>query len=345
MEVLNLDKYLRAQQSLAAQGTDFIDGPTFDIDNDRNIVTNSKFKNISFSKAQGGTAVLGGSGDGDGVLQIKDSSGNVIVQGDNNGMHYYNTGGTEKARMNSNGIEVYGESSFLFYDEPDGNVYGGMGFVGSASSGSGKDQIFLTAEGITRLKIEGTDGLQLEGGGADAYINISLENDITSISGNTTLSADGEFVVNGSGITLNADVDLNLNTNDSDITVDSGGDFVVDTAGDFILNGDVKTAIVPTTEGYKALYCTESPEVWFMDFAKVKGWINKTYEVDQLFKEVTVEPYVYIPTTDKSIVQVWGKRKGHSDKRFENKTEVEFQNNNDFWRTPQKSQNTRRAPH
>lgn len=106
MEVLNLDKYLRAQQSLAAQGSDFIDGPTFDIDNDRNIITNTKFKNISFSKAQGGTAILGGEDDGDGVLQIKNAAGSVIVQGDSEGISVKNTAGSTIVQLDSDGITV-----------------------------------------------------------------------------------------------------------------------------------------------------------------------------------------------------------------------------------------------
>jgi len=84
-----------------------------------------------------------------------------------------------------------------------------------------------------------------------------------------------------------------------------------------------KTAIVPTSNGFNALYCTESPEVWFMDFAKDKN------SLDPLFKEVTTSPYHYIRCEDGEY-QVWGKRKGHEKYRFESKTEEEFRANEKF---------------
>ena len=86
-----------------------------------------------------------------------------------------------------------------------------------------------------------------------------------------------------------------------------------------------KTAIVPTSEGFNALYCTESPEVWFMDFCDEKGVL------DPMFEEVTVAPYRYIKCEDGGY-QVWGKRKGHEHKRFEQKTEAEFLANEKFLR-------------
>jgi hypothetical protein len=84
-----------------------------------------------------------------------------------------------------------------------------------------------------------------------------------------------------------------------------------------------KTAIVPTSEGFNALYCIESPEVWFMDFCEgIK-------QVDPLFVEVTVPPYHFIKCEDGGY-QVWGKRKGHDQIRFEEKTREEFEANEKF---------------
>ena len=96
-----------------------------------------------------------------------------------------------------------------------------------------------------------------------------------------------------------------------------------------------KTAIVPTLKGYQALYSIESPEVWFVDFAKVEHkwwqfWKKPNYIVDKTFLEVTVPPYIPMPTLVKGWVQVWGKRKGHENKRFEEKTEAEFKKNEEF---------------
>jgi len=84
-----------------------------------------------------------------------------------------------------------------------------------------------------------------------------------------------------------------------------------------------KTAIIPTSHGFKALYCMESPEVWFMDF------IEKDKKLDPLFKEVTISPYHYIKC-EGGEYQVWGKRRGHEQKRFGDKTEKEFLANEKF---------------
>jgi hypothetical protein len=93
------------------------------------------------------------------------------------------------------------------------------------------------------------------------------------------------------------------------------------------LGGTDKTAIVPTKEGYKALYCAESPEVWFFDFCESKE------KIDPTFLEVTVAPYRFIKCEDGGY-QVWGKRKGHEDKRFEVKNQEEFEKNEAFLNIP-----------
>ena len=84
-----------------------------------------------------------------------------------------------------------------------------------------------------------------------------------------------------------------------------------------------KTAIVPTSQGYNALYCTESPEVWFMDFT------GPDKSLDPLFEEVSTGPYRYIKCEDGGY-QVWGKRKGHEGYRFESKTLEEYIANEKF---------------
>ena len=85
-----------------------------------------------------------------------------------------------------------------------------------------------------------------------------------------------------------------------------------------------KTAIVETTNGYKALYCTESPEIWFMDFCDSKN------KIDPMFLEVTEGDIKFIKL-DGQGYQVWRRRKGMADKRFEDKTKDEFMQNNQFW--------------
>lgn len=104
------------------------------------------------------------------------------------------------------------------------------------------------------------------------------------------------------------------------------------------LGGTDKTAIVPTKDGYKALYSMESPGVWFMDFCygKKKRHFPKFWEYEWLIKpdltflEVIEGQIVVIPTGVKNIVQIWAKRKGHAEKRFEAKTKAEYEKNEAF---------------
>lgn len=126
---------------------------------------------------------------------------------------------------------------------------------------------------------------------------------------------------------------VNFNAHSSNINMD---------CGTFYINGSPKSAIVPTSKGYRALYTNESPNLWFNDFARVvrppwwKPWEKPKYVVDPLFLEVVSQPLIFIPTLDKNIVQVWGRRKGHEQRRFELKTKKEFIENNKFWDSPRK---------
>lgn len=90
------------------------------------------------------------------------------------------------------------------------------------------------------------------------------------------------------------------------------------------INGSPKTAIVETTQGFKALYCAEAPEVWLMDFAQSLD------EIDPMFLEVT-EGESNILKTDQNEFLVFRRRKGYVSTRFEEKTVEQFNKNNQFW--------------
>jgi len=112
------------------------------------------------------------------------------------------------------------------------------------------------------------------------------------------------------------------NTNfDEKAYINSNGKFHSSSAS-IQLNGTDKTAIVSTSQGYNALYCAESPEVWFFDFCETKK------KIDPMFLEVTEGEMKFIKC-DKGY-QVWRKRKGHANKRFENKTVLQFYKNESF---------------
>jgi hypothetical protein len=106
--------------------------------------------------------------------------------------------------------------------------------------------------------------------------------------------------------------------------VAADGEININASGTVRVNGVTKTAILPTSKGYRSLYCLESPDVWFMDFAKSEK------NIDPLFLEVT-EREKNILKTDQGELLIFRKRKGCAKKRFENKTFEQFDRNNNFW--------------
>lgn len=246
-----------------------------------------------------------------------DTSGNELVKIDSTGFHGYLTAGTETIRISGTGIEGYGTTgnTFKFYDVQGGTLYGQIGY----SSASNAMYIYQPSTS-KNLYLVSNKEINL---GADTDINILADVD-DSGAGNVYLKGANQASSGSSGVFL-YDSD-----NSRYFEVLSGG-------------GTTKTAIVPTSKGYKALYCTESPEVWFFDFCYGKRIIKnllqfwKTeWEVkpDPLFLEVTEPPYTIIQTGTKNTVQLWGRRKDTKDKRFADKTESEFKENNKFWGEP-----------
>lgn len=71
-----------------------------------NAIRNRNLGDISFDKATGGTIILGGENNTSGLLQIYDGNGNVVIQGDNTGNHYYDSSGNENVTINSDGLAI-----------------------------------------------------------------------------------------------------------------------------------------------------------------------------------------------------------------------------------------------
>lgn len=261
---------------------------------DNAAITNAKISSLSWDKGQGGTLTLGGLSNGNGTLVIKDASGNQIIKGDNLGHHYYDTSGHELIRVDSGGLHEYDTSGNLKVEL----VLGGLFAYGT----NGAQIQFKAAQSDPTSKgVMGIDG------SGNFVIASNNANDASfSAVNNVTLAALNQSVQ----ITASQNIKLNY-------------------GGSFSLNGTTKTAIVPTTEGYKALYCAEAPEVWFFDFSKDKD------SIDPLFLEVTEGEMKTIRCEDGSL-QVWRKRKGFSQERFTPKSAEEFQRNNSFWNMAKK---------
>jgi hypothetical protein len=96
----------------------------------------------------------------------------------------------------------------------------------------------------------------------------------------------------------------------------------LDMNGHSLTLGSDKTAIVPVAGEFRALYAVESPDVWFCDFCDNKDSISK------LFLDVTEGDMRFIKA-DKGY-QVWRRRKGHANKRFEKKSYLQFIKNEAF---------------
>ena len=288
---------------------------------------------LTANQLNGGTLTLGGTVNGNGVMQIKNAAGTTIVQGDNLGHHYYgtsgtqelirvdstglhalNTGGTTLYEIKADGFFAYGTTSDVIQVRETSSTANSYGFLGYTTS-SGNPYFYI-----------------LTGDSKGLFIQTSLKafvvssTDLNLIAGtDATLTADNDmFIVcdandNASG----AMYFKNYNSRNYRFWDKNNGVYRTLT-----MDSD-KTAIMPTRDGYKALYCVESPEVWFMDF------VEKKDHLDPYFEDVTIPPYKYIQCDD-GTYQVWGKRKGKEDKRFEPKSVSEFIENDKFWSQAQR---------
>jgi len=117
-----------------------------------------------------------------------------------------------------------------------------------------------------------------------------------------------------------------------------------------------KAAIVETSRGLRALYCTESTQVWFFDIMKVfvEGQ-SQTLSMDEVFLEtVHVETLCVVSVTPglavkcgativdgvlsmsvekpcEVVVMIAGIRKGYADVRMASKSQEQYTRSRDFW--------------
>lgn len=249
------------------------------------------------------------------------------VKIDSSGLHGYISSGTESLRVGAAGIQGYGSqgTTFTFYDAQGGTLYGQMGAYVDFPV-AGQNSFVLLATNSANMYTYGSKTHLVGTATSGDAVQIYTPNGTANID----ITAAGDVVLSGNNVSLAGATGLIVN-----------GTTVVNGAG-------LKLAIMPTSEGYKALYCTESPSPWFWDFCygkKIRKW-PKFWETewelkpDKLFLEVTSPPYHVIKTERKNIVQLWGMRKGAENFRFENKSKKEFEENNKFWATPKvKAQN------
>jgi len=221
----------------------------------------------------------------------------------------------------------------------------------SSSSTPGEADTFIRWEGGSRMWSDNSNNMGINAIGGSMYIYTNSGQRMYISSGNTNiysntlychninLSLDGvvessisniDRLIGYNDLWIVGKGDIRFPRDDSDnagVRFQWGTGKIYSYSSSINLGGTDKTAIVLTKGGFKALYCAESPEVWFFDFCESKE------KIDPTFLEVTVAPYRFIKCEDGGY-QVWGKRKGHEEKRFEAKTQEEFEKNEEFLNIP-----------
>jgi len=288
-------------------------------------IDNADITDLSASKINTGT--LSG-------ISISIGSGNSIFKADGNGIYLGNaTFGSAPFRVNMSGSVTASSITLTNASVGSGSSYTGNqiaeAYIGNLNASK------ITAGTISADRI-----------GAGTIVSSKLATDITvsgtlvsnklNIGGSSAqpfyiwgayITTGGTIHTNDSKLYMNGSTDK-LEMHD-DLTIE--GDTYIGTGSMSFENGNVltmsssKSAIVPTHDGYRALYCAESPEVWFFDFVESKD------RMDTLFEEVTVGEKHFIKTEGGQYL-VFAKRKGHEHKRFEYKTEAEFIKNEEFLR-------------
>lgn len=239
------------------------------------------------SENQHGIAIRGynttaaGTGYGTGVLGKTNQSGGYGVRAENSqgngwalsavnkaGASYTNTGGAIYAVSTSSGL---GAATIYAYN--NAGSYMQFGVVGTYNG---------TGYGA------GVVGIGY-GGGAPTVL--SYDNGVIGTStGRGVAGYNGAYVAPQANAAVYGHSAYNLTY--ALYGYNSGGatGYGIYTNGTFVAAG-TKSAVVPTSQGYQKLYCTESPEVWFEDIGGgqlVNGQV--TIQLDQLFLEtVTID--------------------------------------------------------
>ena len=378
--MVDLNENLLPEDSPIAENQGAVSAYDFDGGNERNVISLTKIKNFSFNAGTGGTLVLGGTNNLSGMLKIRNEAGTTIIQGDSDGMHFYDEGGTEQIKIDEGGL--YGLSgtggTLIKVDDVGLHAYnsGGTelvkvavtGFHGLAPAGgtlitvdgtglhaygtSGTELIKVDVNGFHAFDASGSETFQIGTAGLIGFGQVDNVIALRASVGGSQYAKIGygttgalyqgipdTFIGGGGGKVQSLATEINLvsasnsgsaillrSANGGGIRISADGD-INNLCANFNINGSAKTAIVPTSDGYKALYTNESPEVWFMDFCESKE------KIDLTFLEVTSPPYHFIKC-EGGEYQVWGKRKGMEHLRFESKTQEQFDKNNAFWSIP-----------
>jgi hypothetical protein len=241
-----------------------------------------------------GTTITGG------TVRTAASGSRVEMSGSSNTLKVYN-GSTTIIQMDSGGLLIKA-----------GNVasFGSSGSAAQIYQNDETGDFLITNSGHVKIGSGSSSNVSFFTS-ANEQFRVSSDKNISY----NDLSIHGELEVQRDYIKLkehNSSSYVNVSF------TSSGGDAKI------YVDGNTKTAIMPTSEGYRALYCIESPEVWFMDFVK------KDKKLDPLFEEVTEGECKFIKLQDGDY-QVWRRRKGYINKRFGEMSKAQYISNKFFW--------------
>ena len=316
MSVELWDKVFNNTLTKLNSGTNYSTSPNLDSNIEASGLSGTKIDTIRWDQGFGGTLTLGGIDNISGMLVLDDANYIRMLQLDIFGVHLFDTAQHELIKLDNIGLHAYdvNHNQLLQVDEFGFHAYdlGGnpqMEIVqGSVYVYGSQNLIF--SQSVSPLHFQGIIGVDSFG----EFIVASDFNNVLSIIGASVLNL---AALNGD---VNANFDpskglFDINGNSFSINANTA---IVDTTGGvgIVCGTHSKLAIVPTKDGYRAVHAMESPDVWFMDFT------DRDRVIDPLFLEVTEPPYHYINCAD-GCLQVWGRRKGFANKRFEKKTEEE----------------------
>jgi hypothetical protein len=186
--------YLQASSSPITNKRGFQAGADFDLKTDRNIITtpkvqdgsitDDKIDSLSFNKASGGTLVLGGTGNGNGVMLVKNSVDTTVVTVNNAGIAINDGNITIE---NSGGTTIIDGSGLVSTANfPSDQVINSTGYTTASTSlidVTGSSLAAFTLDRTTRVLITvqaqlRNDSYVDDGSSAELVCNSSVDGDL-----------------------------------------------------------------------------------------------------------------------------------------------------------------------
>lgn len=189
--------YLQSANSPITAKRGFQAGADFDLQTDRNIITtpkvqdgsitDDKIDSLSFNKATGGTLTLGGSGNGNGVMLVKNSVDSTVVTINNAGMAINDGNITIE---NAGGTTIIDGSGLVSTANfPSDQVINATGYTTTSTSltdVTGSSLAAFTLDRDTRVLISvqaqmRNDNYVVDGSSAELNCNDSIDGDLITI--------------------------------------------------------------------------------------------------------------------------------------------------------------------